>query len=413
MEIPINHERHSSPLKRIAHGVIILGGICSFLHAAELRTWTDDRGRKVEASLLLINKDSVILKLKNGREVAFPLNKLSEEDQEFVENYDEDAAEDGESKTGQKVEKRGVNFSDPWPDKVSFDENAEIAIISENTEEKKFVYESTNYTYRCDVRLSKSVVKSFSEMFEATFTYCRKLPLALDGNADKKAKLTILLFEKFEDYVEAGGPPSSAGVYMGGQNVVMVPLASLGVKKVGSGYMLDRDKSSKVLPHELTHQLTPHSYYEDGSIGWFSEGLADYVAVTPYGNGTFKVKNNGSFIVEYACAYGKKENGGRALGYEIKIPSLKSFMTMSYDSFTGNANRNYGIGLLLTYYFFHMDGEGDAARVKEFLKAMREGKTGDEAFEKLLDGRSWAQMEEDIVKGWKRERVTFVFGSSK
>jgi hypothetical protein len=85
-------------------------------------------------------------------------------------------------------------------------------------------------------------------------------------------------------------------------------------------------------------------------------------------------------------------------------------MTMSYDSFTGNANRNYGIGLLLTYYFFHMDGEGDAARVKEFLKAMREGKTGDDAFEKLLDGRSWAQMEEDIVKGWKRERVTFVFG---
>ncbi len=177
--------------------------------------------------------------------------------------------------------------------------------------------------------------------------------------------------------------------------------------------MLDRDKSSKVLPHELTHQLTPRFYYDDGAVGWFSEGLAEYVAVTPYSNGTFRVKNNGSSIVEYACAYGKKENGGRALGYEVKMTSLKTFMTMSYGSFTANANKNYAIGLLLTYYFFHLDGEGDAARVKSFLKAMREGKTGDDAFEKLLDGRSWAQLEADITKAWKSEKITFIFPSSK
>ena len=82
---------------------------------------------------------------------------------------------------------------------------------------------------------------------------------------------------------------------------------------------------------------------------------------------------------------------------------------MSYDKFTGNSNLNYGSGLLLTYYFFHMDGQGDAARIKEFLKAMRAGKTMDEAYEKLLDGRTWQQLEADITSSWKRERVTFSF----
>ena len=47
---------------------------------------------------------------------------------------------------------------------------------------------------------------------------------------------------------------------MSGKEAVFVPLTSLGVRPVGSGYMLDRKKSNKTMPHELTHQLTPSSY---------------------------------------------------------------------------------------------------------------------------------------------------------
>jgi hypothetical protein len=108
----------------------------------------------------------------------------------------------------------------------------------------------------------------------------RELPLAISGGVKQEGKYQILLFETEQSYNSAGGPPGSAGVFIGGKNIVMVPLTSLGVRPVGSGYMLDRDKSNKTLPHELVHQLTPDNYYAHGSMGWFTEGLAEYVAVT-------------------------------------------------------------------------------------------------------------------------------------
>ncbi len=138
----------------------------------------------------------------------------------------------------------------------------------------------------------------------------------------------------------------------------MVPLTSLGVRPVGSGYMFDRDKSSKTLPHELVHQLTPNRYYAPGSLGWFTEGIAEYVAVTPYRSGSYNVKLNFKPIVEYVTAYGKDGDGGRALGEKINLGSLRDFMLQSYSSFTANSQVNYGCGLLITNYFLHIGPRG-------------------------------------------------------
>ena len=97
-------------------------------------------------------------------------------------------------------------------------------------------------------------------MFEATHQFCRTLPLGLNGGVKTNDKLQIYLFEKFNDYLKADGKPGTAGIFMSGKEAVFVPLTSLGVRPVGSGYMLDRKKSNKTMPHELTHQLTPSSY---------------------------------------------------------------------------------------------------------------------------------------------------------
>lgn len=51
----------------------------------EVRTWTDAQDRKVEAVLMKADEVSVVLKLKNGKEVSFPLEKLSIADRKYVE----------------------------------------------------------------------------------------------------------------------------------------------------------------------------------------------------------------------------------------------------------------------------------------------------------------------------------------
>jgi len=387
------------------------------------RTWTDKQGRKIEATLVTSDDTEVTLQLDaNNQIVKLSLARLSPEDLKFLGKAVPDAPPEKqplppkkeiEPVPGPVAEKEVPNFDAPWPQSVRFDEDPQIKTVTEDKETKRFVYESTNYRFVCNVRLSQSVVKGFAVMFESTYNYCRALPLGISGGAKTEGKFLILLFETKEEYVRAGGPPTSAGVYMPGKNTVMVPLTSLGVRPVGSGYMLDRDRTNGTLVHELTHQLTPGPYYQRGAMGWFSEGIAEYVTATPYRAGLFKVKSNFDDIVAYATGYGKDDTRGRALGEEISAPALKDFMLMSYGNFTGpRANFNYGFGLILTTYFLHLDGEGDAARAKKFLQALRSGKGGQEAIDVLLDGRSYEEMQEAISKAWKRKRVEIKWDES-
>lgn len=381
--------------------------------AAEIRSWTDLQNRKIEASLVRIENQTVVLRLKDGREVPYPLAKLSAADSQYVNEArillpSEPAGKTDPSPTVEDPLKK-LNFDASWPERIKFSEDPEVNTVEENVEKNRFIYESANYRYTCDVRLAKAVVKGFAVLFEATHLYCRSLPLAINGGRKEDGKHQILLFEKFEDYVKAGGPPSSAGVFIGGRGVVMVPLTSLGVRPVGSGYMLDRDKSNKTLPHELTHQLTPDAYYKKGSMGWLSEGLAEYVAVTPYRAGTYGVRGNQKDIFEYATGYGSKDMGGRALGTKIQLPALKAFMLQDYKEFLEVPQLNYGCGLLITTYFLHMDGDGDGKRIKSFLKALQDGGDGEKSLEILLDGRSFETLEEELVKAWGRKGVDFTF----
>ena len=91
------------------------------------------------------------------------------------------------------------------------------------------------------------------------------------------------------------------------------------------------------------------------------------------------------------------------------MPDIKSFFLQSYESFVANANTNYGIAALITYYFFHWDGKEDAANVKAFLKALKAGKTGEDALAVLLAGRSYDQMEEEIAKAWRSRDIKLEF----
>ena len=372
------------------------------------RVWTDDQGRKVKAVLASIENGSALLLLPDGRELPYPLAKLSKIDQAFIKKYGLDGHEE-ETPDGNIEEPVIDNFNDPWPDRVTFEGDPEIVTVTESPEESTFIYESANYRYNCDVRLSNSVVKGFAVLFEATHQFTRALPLAINGGKKIDGKYQIFLFETEESYNKAGGPPGSAGVFIGGKNIIMVPLTSLGVRPVGSGYMLDRDKSNKTLPHELLHQLTPRRYYAKGAVGWFTEGLADYIGVTPYRSGSFNVKTNFKPIVDHVTAYGKDGNGGRAIGEEINLGPLKKFMLMPYSEFLANPQVNYGCGLLITNYFFHMDREGDAARIKKFLQALNAGKQGEAALEVLLDGQTWLELEQDIAKAYSRKGVDFTF----
>lgn len=388
------------------------------LHSpAGARSWTSTDGRKIEADLVSATGTEVVLKLDGtGKEYTVALDRLSPEDNAFVEKWRKEMA--GAPAPPKPAGAPGgetpfENWDAAWPDLISGEVSLDIEIAEENESEKRFVYLSPNYEFVCDVALTKNVVNRFSVLFEATHRYVSELPLSMAKARGKHERHRILLFESQDTYAKNGGPPGSAGVYMSGKDIIMVPLTSLGVEKGAGGYRVDYDKTNKTLPHEIVHQLTDPPYFQEGSRGWFSEGLAEYVAVTPYRSGKFTVRSNQNAIKDYVTAFSKVDNRGRNLGESISLPGLREFFLMSYADFLKEGGRNYGVSLLMAFYFFHWDGAGDAANVKEFLKALKAGKQGEEALESLLAGRSYESLESELAKAWRTRGVTLSFNSAE
>lgn len=392
------------PRQRPSH-ILLLVAICGSTATgfAETRSWTNDAGKTIQAELVDVSGGKAFLKMGNSQ-FEVPVETLSQADQEFIGKWKKgaptDTAVDGSVQP---------NWDGPWPSLVSVEIIQEIETIKEDSAAGEFIYASPHYEFICDVKLNTSVVKRFALLFEATNQVCRELPLGMT-KPFRAERHKIHLFETMESYYEKGGPPGSAGVYISrdGEGDILVPLESLGVKKVGSSYSVDYDKENGTLSHEITHQITDYEYYEPGSRGWFTEGLAEYVALSGYRSGKFDIDDL-SNLKDFVTYFRKSDNRGRNLGEEFSAPDLEAYFTQEYDSFTANSNLNYGLGALVVYYFFHMDEEKDAANIKAFLKGLKEGKQLPEMYEPLLAGRTWDEMEAAITQGWRSRGVKINF----
>lgn len=72
--------------------------LCQLVSAQKPRIWTDVDGRKIEATMLGLKNDSVRVLLK-GKEIQIPMNRLSEEDRHYAQDWkpgDEEPEEDVE-----------------------------------------------------------------------------------------------------------------------------------------------------------------------------------------------------------------------------------------------------------------------------------------------------------------------------
>jgi hypothetical protein len=388
-------------------------GLCLFLSSTLFlgaRTWTDLKGRKIVGEIISKTDMKVKVDMK-GKAVEIPLENLSQADRDFVAGWKPETLVVDKKETKKVGEPSDAEieayFNIPWPKLVSADVGMDIEEDFET--EGIFIYKSENYEFVSNTKLSKVVVKRFAVLFEATRLYVQQIPYA-SLKSYKKGAYKVMLFDTMNSYYRAGGPQGSAGVYMPSKDVIMVPCASLGLIKRGSSWALDYDKTNKTLPHEITHQVTDREYYAPGARGWFSEGMAEYIAATPYRGGKFSANKAESAIEQYVTNFAKKDGRGRNLGKEFNAPDLKQFMLMSYGDFAGaNGNFNYGLGALLVTYFNHYDGEGDGVNIKNFLRALKAGKTGEDALEALRAGRSFEELEAEIHKGWRKRGVKINF----
>jgi hypothetical protein len=294
-----------------------------------------------------------------------------------------------------------------WPTgaKAAAELVEDIAVVREDSGKNEYVYRSAHFEFASDTRMSKNVVLEFSRVFEATHAALAALPLGHrlsppEGETHFKTRI----FRTREEYFQAGGFPGSAGLYVGETGEVLIPLSSLGVRVVGRRVILNREEGNATLVHELVHQLTASD--QKNVPDWYREGLADYLASTPYRTGRFSFEGRAASTLAF-------------LGNPpaLVLPKLREFLHFGRRQFYGaneglgeEARVHYAGALVLATYFFHLDGGRDGARMKAYLKGLVAGRSNAESVQILLDGRSYEELETDVQSAWGELGLPLAFG---
>jgi len=291
-----------------------------------------------------------------------------------------------------------------WPNSTSVFTDFRIETIREDYEKEIYVYATPHFQFKSDAKLNPTVIRQFSEIFEATYNALEQLPLGLDLKPKEKGRFKTQLFSSFRRYFLAGGPPGSAGAYSPNLDLIIVPLESLGVKRSGKKFVKTdaKDQDNGTLIHEITHQVMRKWL---GTLPiWYTEGIADYMAAAPYRNGIFSFGSPSRAVRDQLKSrYGIW--GSFAMPKPANMFSI-SRKRWSQELTSGRGTANYASAGMLATYFHHKDGNGDASGIRAYIQAIGTGTHEPAARqEHLLRGRSEKQFQEDFSKFWKRQSL--------
>lgn len=409
---------------------------------AEERPWKDVQGRVIQAVMVSATADQVTLRMADGKEHQIAISRFCPEDQAYVKSRSA-AATPG----GAPAKPAPAPTADParlpadkrtWPQNVVVSSRSvEIQALEESAATRKFVYRSEAFDFTSQAKLAGSVMKEVARTFEATRAVVSELPWGvLCRPPTGLERYQAALYETRNDYIAAGGPENSGGVYMSGEKIFKVPFPSIGLEMRGKTWFKNDNYDGGTLIHEITHQMM-HDYLTFLPT-WVIEGTAEYVEMLPYNAGTFRAGSHKTAFRDHVKEMEKR-------GYSLDIGNLETHMTMNRSTWSGIAeasNRSMGElyfrSALLVYFFNHLDGEkdregrrfirfmdavyGEVAALRAFFADPRVKSFPDGRFsypsdfpppdmksetapfkhlKLLLDDRSYSQIAQEIVEAYK------------
>lgn len=278
-----------------------------------------------------------------------------------------------------------------WPRSVRVAPGFEVKAVKEDPSTGTYIYQTPHFEYHADVKLGISLVRDFSNIFEATLLVVKNNPLGLNPRM-KEPRYQVRLFKTREEYLKAGGVTGSAGIYTSAQRQILVPLESLNVTLQGNRATRGKGrKDNGTLVHEITHQVM-HNWLR-WLPTWCVEGSAEFFEMQPYRNGIFN------------CSQVSPKDYARGLKSFVPLKKLFAINPREWSDAVknGTAHNNYLSAGLTCYYFVHLDGQGDGARFKQYLKIIAETGNQVQAMDALLDGRTVEQVEAELKKAFKQK----------
>ncbi|MEM0897313.1 MAG: DUF1570 domain-containing protein [Verrucomicrobiota bacterium] len=375
------HVERREELKKLGAKQVALEERWATTLSDDERMWASADGKKVAGLLESFDGDKAVIRTGRGM-FALTEEQLSELDWRLLKKWDQ---------------QRPVQVG-PWPEFVEVPKTLDIKVLEGREGDWPNVYRSPHFEFRTKTRLSASVVREFARVFEATYQVAKDLPVGFDPKPRKEGYFVTELYTSHTGYYEAGGPEGSGGVYMGGKDKIMIPLPNLGVRRVGNRWILEGDKDSSTLIHEIVHQVMRR--WGGQWPVWFSEGIAEYISYAKYSKGRFSFRNMSGSVEDAVMTY-------PAGGKFFSMVDLKTLMEMDHSTWSsaltsGGAGYNYRSAGVLMYYFLHHDGNGSGSGVATFQRALSEGWDSRRAMaEHMLRGRTYEEIARDLEEKLK------------
>ena len=374
--------------------------------SAEDRSWTSSDGNKVQGEIVSLEGNEVSLRTTKGV-FKFPLTRLSKADQDYAKAWKEKASSPGsEKEIGGKLD--SVKLGE-WPKSVSAEfELDQIIVVKEDKEKGEYIYRSPHFEFQTSLRLSKSVIREFARIFEATYEFTRIIPIGLDPRPWGEGFYLTKLYATRDDYFADGGMQGSGGMFSWARrgkeitkSIIKVPLPNLGVEFTGTRFIVDHKKRSDTLIHEIAHQMTGR--WLAVMPTWFTEGLAETVSVQRYNSGRFNLTSMDRSVKEDVVRRSQSDREFAMLNLERLMKITGREWAQELAEGTGG-RKNYPSANVLFYYFARLEGEGNGKNLVEYMKAVSEGMKEEEArTEILMSGKSFEALQEDVAKKWRSE----------
>lgn len=342
---------------RLYVSLLILGFVLGPLARSEhpLREWTSSDGRSISAQLIHADAETVILRLRNGREASVEIEQLSEEDRAYVQDL--------------RSQGLALQFGE-IPEETQIDQNVDV-------KEAEDGFRTPNFRFQSESDVTPAFISEASRVFEGTLHAIDQLPLGLAPQPPEGLEFFQSLFmtrgtfdEELRD-IEMHTVPGQtvAGVYISKRKEILVPYTSMGTTTSGSKISLRRTSDTSTLIHEITHQVM-HDWLPIAPL-WLSEGFAEYVAMIPYQNGRFEFRN---------AERGLKEvMEERYRGQSLRIIHPGTLIDARQDDWEGLI-AEYFASMLLTYYFIHFDRGGQGEALAAYLHLIQQGRQDAESF---------------------------------
>jgi hypothetical protein len=381
------------------------------------REWRHTDGRTLSGALLGIERGTAILRLEGHPRVAVPLDQLSVPDREWIAAW----------RTSRSPEEALPPAH--WPRAVTRPVPRIEGPVQDGSD---FIFRTAHYQFVGDAELSIGAVQEFATVAEATWELLQAWPLPAPGKGD--ALLTARVFRDREAYHRAGGAPDSAGIFTGGfgrRGALLVPFESLGLESFQGRFTRGAGYRPRILIHEMTHQI--YAPLIRFLPLWLNEGLAEYVALVPYQNGTFRPDRDSMRLAlsQRLDDYRRRDPGTSGLFGPINspperwtLPLGELFALDRSDPGLKSAtlvekHRAYFTALLMVFYFLQCDGDGEARKIRRCFdeldailtrrrsggESLPPGWTAEDLFrgrirekitEQLLDGRTPEQLQVDL-----------------